>query len=171
MTKMVTFITVWSSWFYSIPTRCNQTEARRINSLVTYAMNVSIHDRYWKTGNITKMVTAWQRSIDLTQFFHQMIGHHIPTETIGKPQLPSVTWTVELEAEIHLARLAQLFFSWWYSVQKVLISLKRSKVIVSICDRNKAIFKDELKKLFMTVNQLFLGSIYMLTCVHARKFS
>ena len=33
---------MWSSWFYSIPTHCNQTEARRNNSLVPSAVNVSI---------------------------------------------------------------------------------------------------------------------------------
>ena len=46
-----TFITVWSSWFYSIPTHCNQIEAGRNNSLVSAcAMNVSINYCYWKQG-------------------------------------------------------------------------------------------------------------------------
>ena len=43
------FLTVWSSWFSSIPTHCNnQTKAGLNNSLVPCAINVSIHYCYWK---------------------------------------------------------------------------------------------------------------------------
>ena len=49
---------MWSSWFYSIPAHCNQTEAGRNNSLVPCAMNVSIHYCYWKQGTWPRW---WQR--------------------------------------------------------------------------------------------------------------
>ena len=67
MTKMVTFIKVWSSWFYSIPTRCNQTEAEQNNSLVAFITVIGNRehdqdgDSVLKVYSIveSKLVKAW----------------------------------------------------------------------------------------------------------------
>ena len=76
---------VSSSWFYSKPTHCNQTEAGRNNSLVPCAMNVSINYCYWKQGTWPRWwqhdkgllggVTAFKRVIFKAVFWPVLHPH------------------------------------------------------------------------------------------------